>query len=641
VNRYGGSQHGRLDILIVEDSPTQALQLQYILEQHGYQCSVAQNGSDAIAFMRQHRPTAVISDILMPEMDGYQLCQQIKGDADLTHIPVILLTSLADPRDVIRGLECGADNFIVKPYDEQFLLGRIQYILANQQLRREEPTPMGLEIFFAGQTYFITSDRLQILNFLLSTYETAVQKNRQLIQTQEALQQLNMHLEDMVMERTAALQEEIAERRRVEEALRRSAERLHILCNIDRAILTAQSPEAIAQGALSHICTLIPCWRGGISLFDWQVHESLVLASVGGDTPRFPVGTRISLKAYGLQDLAMLQTNQPYLVTDVLTLTSPPAMVCAQQVQGLRSYVRVPLVAQGTLLGALDLWSDRPHTFTAEHVDIAREVADQLAIGIQQTRLLEQVQRHAIELERRVAERTTELQAMNAELETFSYSVAHDLRAPLHSLQSFAQILLEDYSDRLDVEGRGYAQRIVTAARRLDALTHDLLTYSHLGRAAMVLEPVNLEEVVEEVLTELKAEIRTKAAHVTVDRPLPQVVGHSTTLVQVVSNLLMNGLKFVAPGIRSHIQIWTTERDEWVRLWIRDNGIGIAAEDHERIFAVFERLHGVDAYPGTGIGLAIVRKSVERMRGHVGVESALEQGSSFWVELPKYAEGRP
>jgi DNA-binding response OmpR family regulator len=207
---------------------------------------VAQNGSDAIAFMRQHRPPAIISDILMPEMDGYQLCQQIKGDADLTHIPVILLTSLADPRDVIRGLECGADHFIVKPYDEQFLLGRIQYILANQQLRREETTPMGLEIFFAGQTYFITSDRLQILNLLLSTYETAVQKNRQLIQTQEALQQLNMHLEDMEMERTAALQEEIAERRRVEEALRRSAEHLHILCNIDRAILTAQSPEAIA-----------------------------------------------------------------------------------------------------------------------------------------------------------------------------------------------------------------------------------------------------------------------------------------------------------------------------------------------------------------------------------------------------------
>lgn len=174
--------------------------------------------------------------------------------------------------------------------------------------------------------------------------------------------------------------------------------------------------------------------------------------------------------------------------------------------------------------------------------------------------------------------------------------MAHDLRAPLHSLQSFAQILLEDYSDHLDVEGRGYAQRIVTAARRLDALMHDLLTYSHLGRAAMMLEPVNLEEVVEQVLTELKAEIRTKAAHVTVDRPLPQVFGHSTTLVQVVSHLLMNGLKFVAPGIRPHVQIWTTERDEWVRLWIRDNGIGIAAVGHERIFAVFERLHGVDVY---------------------------------------------
>jgi signal transduction histidine kinase/DNA-binding response OmpR family regulator len=641
VKGHGASQHAAVDIFIVEDSPTQALQLQHILEQHGYHCSVAENGREALALMRRNKPAAVISDILMPEMDGYQLCRQIKTDADLTDIPVILLTSLADPRDVIRGLECGADNFIVKPYDEQLLLSRIQYILTNQRIRRGAKTQTSLKIVFAGQTYVITANRLQILNLLLSTYETAVQQNRQLTQTQEALQQLNIRLEDMVAERTAALQEEIAERRRVGEALRRSAERLRVLRDIDRAILTAQSPKAIAQGALSHIHALIPCWRVGISLFDWQAHEGLVLASIGHDTPRLSAGTSISMEDYGLQDLAILLTNQAYLVADVLTLTAPPVTVCALRDEGLRSYMRVPLTAQGALLGALNLWSDRPDTFTAEHVEIAREVADQLAIGIQQSRLHEQVQHHALELERRVAERTTELQEMNAELETFSYSVAHDLRAPLRSLHSFAQILLEGYSDVLDAEGRDYAQRIVAAARRLDALTHDLLTYSRLGRAAMVLESVNLEEVVEEVLTELEVEIRNKTAHVTVDRPLPPVLGHSTSLMEVVSNLLMNGLKFVAPDIRPQVRIWATERDEWVRLWIQDNGIGIAPEYHERIFGVFERLHGVDAYPGTGIGLAIVRKSMERMGGRVGVESALGQGSTFWVEFAKYSGGRP
>jgi signal transduction histidine kinase/DNA-binding response OmpR family regulator len=626
------------DILVVEDSPTQALQLQHILEQHGYRAAVAHNGLDALACMRQQKPTMVLSDILMPEMNGYQLCQQIKADADLADVPVILLTSLSDPKDVIKGLECGADNFIVKPYDEDFLLSRVQYILANQRVRRVERAQMGLEIFFAGQTYFITSDRLQILNLLLSTYETAIQKNRQLIQAQDALQQLNTHLEEMVAERTAALTVEIAERRRAEEALRRSAERLRILHEIDRAILTAQSPEAIAQAALGHICALISVWRAGIWLFDWQTRQGVVLAVAGSGTSRFPPGTRVALEEYGLQDLAVLQAGQAYAVADVRTLEPPPGTVHALQGEGLQSYVRVPMVAQGEVIGSLNLWSDRRGAFTAEHIDIAREVADQLAISIQQARLHEQVQSHAVELEQRVAERTAELQETNAELESFSYSVSHDLRAPLRSIQSFAQVLLEDYAERLDAVGRDCAQRIVAAAKRMDTLTEDLLAYSRISRAAVELKPVSLEEVVDDVLTQLEAEILGQDALVTVERPLAQVMGQDTTLVQVVANLLTNGIKFVADGVRPQVRIWTEVREEWVRLWVHDNGIGIAPQYQDRIFGIFERLHGIETYPGTGIGLAIVRKGMERMGGRVGVESAPDRGSAFWVELLKRVE---
>jgi signal transduction histidine kinase len=626
------------DILVVEDSPTQALQLQHILEQHGYRAAVAHNGLDALACMRQQKPTMVLSDILMPEMDGYQLCQQVKADADLADVPVILLTSLSDPKDVIKGLECGADNFIVKPYDEDFLLSRVQYILANQRVRRVERAQMGLEIFFAGQTYFITSDRLQILNLLLSTYETAIQKNRQLIQAQDALQQLNTHLEEMVAERTAALTVEIAERRRAEEALRRSAERLRILHEIDRAILTAQSPEAIAQAALGHICALISVWRAGIWLFDWQTRQGVVLAVAGSGTSRFPPGTRVALEEYGLQDLAVLQAGQAYAVADVRTLEPPPGTVHALQGEGLQSYVRVPMVAQGEVIGSLNLWSDRRGAFTAEHIDIAREVADQLAISIQQARLHEQVQRYAVELEQRVAERTAELQETNAELESFSYSVSHDLRAPLRSIQSFAQVLLEDYAERLDAVGQDCAQRIVAAAKRMDTLTEDLLAYSRISRAAVELKPVSLEEVVDDVLTQLEAEILGQDALVTVERPLAQVMGQHTTLVQVVANLLTNGIKFVAHGVRPQVRIWSEERAEWVRLWVHDNGIGIAPQYQDRIFGIFERLHGIETYPGTGIGLAIVRKGMERMGGRVGVESAPDRGSAFWVELLKRVE---
>jgi hypothetical protein len=215
-----------MEILIVEDSPTQAERLKYILEQHGYQISVARHGREALAFLSQRRPQLVLSDIIMPEMDGYQLCQQIKGDGRLKDIPVMLLTTLSDPEDVVQGLECGADNFLTKPCDEQHLLSRIQFILVNRQLQQTERAQMGVKVFFAGREYFITSDRLQILNLLLSTYETAVQKNRELSQTRDELRRLNESLEKKVEERTATLRAEIAERERAEAEIRRLNEDL-------------------------------------------------------------------------------------------------------------------------------------------------------------------------------------------------------------------------------------------------------------------------------------------------------------------------------------------------------------------------------------------------------------------------------
>ncbi|MBI4535504.1 MAG: response regulator [Ignavibacteriae bacterium] len=182
-------------ILVAEDSPTQAEQLKHLLVTKGYAVVIAQNGKEALEVTRKEHPTLIISDIVMPEMDGYEFCRSIKSEANLKEIPVILLTSLSDPADIIRGLLCAADNFIVKPYDEKELLSRIEYILVNRELRKHEKSRLGVEIFFAGQKHAITSDRLQILDLLISTYETAVHKNRELLKVQEKLQQLNTELE--------------------------------------------------------------------------------------------------------------------------------------------------------------------------------------------------------------------------------------------------------------------------------------------------------------------------------------------------------------------------------------------------------------------------------------------------------------
>ncbi len=216
-------------VLIAEDSPTQAARLAFLLEKYGYTVFSAANGKQALEMARELMPTLVISDILMPEINGYQLCHSIKQEEELKSIGVILLTSLADPIDVIKGLQCGADNFITKPYDDKYLLSRIQVILANRTIRKHEHTGMGVEIIFAGEKYLINSERQQILDLLLSTYETAVAKNNELNDARNELQQMNDQLELKVKERTAALMNEIAERKQAEKALRESEALYHSL----------------------------------------------------------------------------------------------------------------------------------------------------------------------------------------------------------------------------------------------------------------------------------------------------------------------------------------------------------------------------------------------------------------------------
>jgi len=192
-----GSKTKRNDvrILVAEDSPTQAEQLRYLLEGHSYQVAVAANGRQALAMVRQEQPTMIISDVVMPEMDGYAFCREIKADQALKETPVILVTSLSSSQDVVRGLECGADYFIRKPYDEKHLLSRIEYILANHGLRAEGRMRPGIEILLSGQRYFITSERQQILDLLISTYEEAVRINQELITANQKLETNNREIE--------------------------------------------------------------------------------------------------------------------------------------------------------------------------------------------------------------------------------------------------------------------------------------------------------------------------------------------------------------------------------------------------------------------------------------------------------------
>ncbi len=230
---------------------------------------------------------------------------------------------------------------------------------------------------------------------------------------------------------------------------------------------------------------------------------------------------------------------------------------------------------------------------------------------------------------------TVEMARVNRELEAFSYSVSHDLRAPLRAMQGFSQALLEDYARQLDATGHDYARRIVDAADRMDHLIQDILAYSRLTTEQIKPQIVQLQPLVEQVLQQMAVDVEARQAQIVVEPPLPAVVGERLILSQVLVNLLSNALKFVDKGVVPRVRVWAEGGDGKVRLWVEDNGVGIAPEHKERIFRVFERLHGREIYGGTGIGLAIVRRGLERLGGAAGVESEPGKGSRFWIELPR------
>ena len=243
----------------------------------------------------------------------------------------------------------------------------------------------------------------------------------------------------------------------------------------------------------------------------------------------------------------------------------------------------------------------------------------------------------AATLEARVAERTRQLSDVVAELDAFAYSISHDLRAPLRAMEGFARILLEDHAEPLGAEGRRYAERIVAAAARMEGLIQDLLAYSRLSRDAVELAPVDLERAVDRAVAELRegGALGGAQAEVVVRRPMPRVLASRVVLGQILANLLSNAAKFTLPDQPARICAWAEKRPgDRVRLWIEDEGIGLAPEHLGRVFNVFERLHGQEIYPGTGIGLAIVRKGAERLGGTAGAESdGPGRGSRFWVDL--------
>jgi PAS domain S-box-containing protein len=414
------------------------------------------------------------------------------------------------------------------------------------------------------------------------------------------------------IEGIAGISTDITERKRIEA----QQQALHDLV---AAVNRAAEVTEIYDAALEAICRCHRASRASILLYDpdgvmrfkaWRGLSPAYRRAVEGHTP------------WRRDD----PDPQPICVEDINAAPLDAKLRAVVAAEGIRALAFVPLTLDRRLLGKFMMYFDAPRQFTADELRAASAIASQVAFAIER-------QRGADALESLVAERTASLREAIAQMEEFSYSVSHDLRAPVRALQGYATALAEDYGAQLDARGQDYLARIARNSARMDRLIQDILTYSRLGRRDLELQPVPLGPLIA-VAMQYYPDLQPSRAVINVEEPMPAVQGHEASLTQIVSNLLSNAVKFVAPDVTPRVRVWTETRGPDVLLWVEDNGIGVKPEHQSRLFGLFERIYPESKFEGTGIGLAIVRRAAERMGGAAGVESDGVHGSRFWVRLP-------
>lgn len=564
-------------ILIAEDSPAQAEQLKYFLESQHFSVLVAGNGRIALEMARQHHPTLIITDVVMPEMDGYELCSALKADPALRDIPVVIVTALTNWEDITRSLECGADNFLRKPYDPHLLVSRVNYILMNRELRKgrnnghQANEGTEISVLLEGKTHVINPQREQIVDLLISTYQETLRMNDEL----------------------QARQREISHSNQILRSLNRIADTL----------LDASTPVEIARRVLNGV-TALPIFRGG--WIEWYDDHANLPPLAAGSISEAQAHVHI---ASGCRP----ETNSAQLI-------ACPAMAGDH-------HATTPLWVEQRCVGAIHMLPSPGVRFSEADLKILGTIGSQVSVALERTKLLSSLKQRAVQLE-----------AANRELESFSYSVSHDLRSPLRAIDGFSKLLQTKESASLSSEGLRLLSVIRDSSARMNQLINDLLAFSHLNSAKLAVVAFDMTALAQSVFEEVRGEAGDKPIDLRL-HPLPPGCGDRSLLRQVWVNLLSNAIKYSGQRERIEIEISGTNHDGETVYSVADHGAGFDMAYYGKLFGVFQRLHNDQEFQGTGIGLANVKRIVSRHGGRVWAESKPGQGATFFFSLPHEAAG--
>ncbi|NOQ37002.1 MAG: response regulator [Methylococcaceae bacterium] len=581
-------------ILIVEDSKTQGLLLKSTLEDAGFEVVCAEDGRSGLEFARRHTPDLIITDIRMPDINGYELAWEIKNDFVLKRIPVILLSHLAETKDIIMGLESLADSYVIKPFNEEELLTNINFLLTNPNEECQNP----LSVVLDNEVHPIRSNRRQILCFLVSTYETMISRNRQLLEVQTKLRLLNDQLE----QRTKQLEEsEIRFRSLVETVpdiiYRIDEEGYIVFINQSIRKLGYEPKDLVGK----HFSEIIAPHQVD------QVSRKTALASIV-DNQNY---TEPQPKLFDERRAGERKTTG----LEILLKVNQSDNVVSGIVDALENdYVDMEVSS----IGMYQLSED--NNIFIGSVGVIRDISDR--------KLAEKYLKTA----KQQAEKANKAKS------DFLSSMSHELRTPLNAILGFSQLLRTDDDNPLSADHADSLREIHHAGEHLLDLVNEILDLAAIesGKSSLELEVVSPADFLPHCQNMVRILAKKYQVDFNYEVTFPYENYHVrvdlTRIKQVLLNLLSNAVKYNRKEGTATLKC-ENFNDEYIRISVIDTGIGIAKEDLDNIFEPFSRAEKSKHVEGTGIGLAITKQLVDAMGGKISVSSEFDKGSVFWIDL--------